>query len=220
METEETHKTKMICSPNERKWVQLCCIHASNATATSSLFMLELCFLMLAVCFYQIDMKVGIDVKFSVDVSRRRRRRRLRLLLLLLLLYLSVILNWFGILQHQTRTKQDKTGEQQIHTHIHIACGILSVQRTWYNFRNFSNKRWILSLSLSNSVCMQLLVHTLPFGWFVRHIFFFRFGTSQTNRINILSCVVLGSKYVQQIIVIIFRVFFGSRQKKRENRQI
>lgn len=104
--------------------------------------------------FYQIDMKVGIDVKFSVDVSRRCRS--FWLLLLLLHLYLSVILSWFGLLQHQTRTKTTRP----------VSC--TQTHRVWYfvgsvhtiQLQKILNKRWFLSLSLSSSdiqyICSRL----------------------------------------------------------------
>lgn len=214
-ETEERNRKQRWCAPNERKWVQLCCcwcIHASNATAPGSLLMFKLCFLVLAVCFYQIDMKVGIDVKFSVDVSRRRRG--FRLLLLLLLLYLSVILSWFGILQQQTRTKHDKTGEQ------HIACGILSVQRTWYNFRIFRTRdEFSLLLFLIPSTCSCLFTLSHLAGSFNTSFSSFRHILNQPNKYLVLCAsfgAVLGSKYDQQIIVIIFGVFLSRFLSKKE----
>lgn len=48
-------------------------------------------------------------------------------------------------------TKQEPKRQDRLaaYTHkTHIACGIFSVQRTWHNFRNCLNKRWILSLAL------------------------------------------------------------------------
>lgn len=169
-------------------------------------------------------MKVGIDVKFSVDVRRGRLASSAAIVVVTFVSFCHPQLIWNFTTPNKNRNTTRPASST--YTLIHIACGILSVQRTWYNFRILFLEQEMnsLSLSLIQFTCSCLFTLSHLAGSFNTSFSSFRHILNQPYKYLVFCvcvCVLFGGCSWQQMSsksLLLFLVYFSVLVKKEIDR--